>query len=419
MGITAFVGTVVEANNANVNPTSPITPQDGDLLLCCVAWRVAVTESVSLSGWTQRVHANASARLLDVWYLVIPPGGAAGYSNPTVTVSGGGITGNVIAANIIALRGSPGVVWSWLTNGAVYTGTSGEDIGPISAPTATRGSGAVLFLGQRNSGDATNVAVLSGDSIGWTRTQNHFTTLGSDISFVGSIGIWSGSVPTLTAKTFNFTDGTPATRLGVAVAVEEITNLSADAGAKTITGKAAGMNFARIMAAGTGTYTKTGQPAIVGRQRTLVCAAGTKTITGQAAQKGRGFQASTGAKTLAGNAAVLTKSTPTAKVLVAAAKAFTISGQAMGPHKGYYLAMSYGLHPIAPVDMRFIVRVPETLEAGKLTLFGPPTTGLLKSHILHCEAGDLSVGASAAQTRVSSMWQPVSMPGTATWTKLL
>lgn len=213
-------GTVTEANNANITPPLFESPTAGDFLFCAVMWRVATTETVTLpAGWTQRYHANAAARMLDLWYKEATGGDA----DPLVTVSAGGASGNVIVGRCFSIRPSSGSTMSWGTDGATYSATSGQNIGPITVATgAVEASGAVFFFGHRTSGDATGVATLSGDGLTWSEIVDYHTLTGSDSSFVGDVGIWSGGVPTLTDKTFTFTDGTNNTRLGKSALFNEV-----------------------------------------------------------------------------------------------------------------------------------------------------------------------------------------------------
>jgi len=198
----------VAVGDATTAVTVPLPPsyQAKDFLLC-FSFARATTGTPTMSvgtGWTQNNHSSSGNFKVLTSYRV-----ATGVDDgsPIVTphdMSAPQKTMHFCVALRYVNNSSP-----IGANGTFSQNASQEDIGAITAPTASASVGAAIVLGCRLDSSWTSVATLSGDSITWTELiEAKDNTVGSALSIVVDIAPWTGGAPTLTNKTFNVSGAT-------------------------------------------------------------------------------------------------------------------------------------------------------------------------------------------------------------------
>lgn len=198
----------VAVGDATTAVTVPLPPtyQVNDFLVC-FSFARATTGTPTMSvgtGWTQNNHSSSGNFKVLTSYRV-----ATGVddSSPVVTphdMSGSQKTMHFCVALRYVNNSSP-----IGANGTFSQNANQEDIGAITAPTASASVGAAIVLGCRLDSSWTSVATLSGDSITWTELiEAKDNTIGGALSIVVDIAPWTGGAPTLTNKTFNVSGAT-------------------------------------------------------------------------------------------------------------------------------------------------------------------------------------------------------------------
>ena len=210
-----WVGNTVAGDHDDaLVPSLPPALVNGDLLLAVGYLRNAGTLSIS-AGWTQRglvdTVQNGSSFYLQSWYCIYNGTQTA----PTITVTGGSTSPQSLTmAVVMAARGVNAAV-PFATDGADSFNAIAANVGPIAVPTGLPSSGAALVIGIRNATPWTSVATLSGDGVTWNELlEAGHTVAGLGFAAAADYTTWSGTAPTLTAKTFVPTGGASGPGMG-------------------------------------------------------------------------------------------------------------------------------------------------------------------------------------------------------------
>ena len=219
MATTVSYGTVSSSttNGGSITPAIPGSPSSTSILLCLLWNRSSPTATpFTKSGaraayWTKIWDSysdgatsapSCSAFVADGTETVDPTFDWPGTANPVCAViircSG------VLVADVVGKIG---------TNFAAGGSADDYTVGPIPAATPLKSSTGIVFSFaiHRNTGDSacTNSSISSNSSLTWTKGKEHFTTVGSDVSFAIFHSIYT-SAPTLSAETVTFSGGTAA-----------------------------------------------------------------------------------------------------------------------------------------------------------------------------------------------------------------
>lgn len=198
------VGSGVPVNSdfsVTARPGLPTGVQPNDLLVCFTGF-TSQTGTVN-SNWSTLVRNDSTSMKQLVSYKIA----ATGEVEPSITTTNG-VSGQRHASCVVAFRGAS--LATPFGTPVVTAHGAQANIGPLSPATASGTHGAVLVFGQKlGEGSVwTSVAPLSGDGLSWVEMFDFPSASGSDQNIVGDYAIWTGTTPTLTAKTFIVTGGT-------------------------------------------------------------------------------------------------------------------------------------------------------------------------------------------------------------------
>lgn len=203
MSIVGSGAVLVQSYNNAAQPVLPTGIAKDDLLVCVSVARTIGT-GVITSSWPVATYTDLPNFQLLISYKFAGGGGAD--TSPTITPANM-TAGQKHMSFILALRGVD------KANPLGNIGTASQNgnqanVGPIPAATAVKNVGCVLVVGMKLS-SWTSVATLSGDSMGsWTEVAEATDAIvGNPLSIVADIGLWNGSPPTITSKTFTVTGG--------------------------------------------------------------------------------------------------------------------------------------------------------------------------------------------------------------------
>jgi len=219
----SYVGVGTAATSAggttgSVTPTLPSGLQANDLMIIMVTGR-GNHSFATPTGWTQKfqeqLYPTDNLHKLAIFYKFY----VAGDGNPVVSWTGGG-TNQTVIAQVFAFRGVD------TTNpipdlGPNSGNASAQNIGPITGftPTGAGNDGCVIVIGHK-ADDWTSVATLTGDGLTWNEIAEPDTTSGNDAGQVYDYALYSGSPPTITAKTFTVTGGAANTGAGKMISLK-------------------------------------------------------------------------------------------------------------------------------------------------------------------------------------------------------
>lgn len=211
-------GTASASASGNVTPTLPAGLQANDLMVAIVTVRgnAAITTP---SGWTEvfqgQLYPTDNLHRLGIFRRFYQ----SGDTDPTFVI--GAQTNATRIGQIFAFRGVD------QTNpipdlGPDSGNASAQNIGPITGFTPTINDGCVIVIGHK-ADDWTSVAVLTGDGLTWVEIGEPDSTLGNDAGQVYDYAIYSGSPPTISAKTFTVTGGAANTGAGKMFSIKPTT----------------------------------------------------------------------------------------------------------------------------------------------------------------------------------------------------
>ncbi len=168
-------GTAGNGNNAtSLTPTLPTGWQVGDLLVVQVQTFGGTNSRVpSMDGtWSSTVWANGTAEHLLAWKIA-----ESGESNPTVTFTGTGATGDTQVTRCFAFYSdASGVVIALDADGATSTNASADNIGPIDGITVGGSGGNLSLVSAGKTNDYNGVGTLTN----YTQAALTESTTGND-----------------------------------------------------------------------------------------------------------------------------------------------------------------------------------------------------------------------------------------------
>lgn len=221
-----WTGTSAVGDHDDVmTPGLPAGLLNGDLLLTVGYLRSNGTLSISPSGsWTQRGLIDTvqfgSGFYLQSWYCIYDGTQTA----PTISVTGGGTSPQTLTVSCVMAARGVNPVTPFGSDGADSFNAVGANIGPIAAPLSLPSSGAALVIGVRNSAPWTSMPALSGDGLTWIEAFDlGHTVAGLGTAVVADYATWTGSPPTITAKTFTPTGGAGGVGMGKMLVLNYVT----------------------------------------------------------------------------------------------------------------------------------------------------------------------------------------------------